>query len=48
MESYLNFSSCDCKELLIVDDEPYNRMALKTLLKKHNLKIDEVNNMIYL
>jgi len=35
---------CNCKEILIVDDNPYNIMALKTLLCKHNLKIDEAND----
>jgi len=36
-------SVCSCKEVLIVDDEPFNILAIKTLLKRFNINLDEVN-----
>jgi PleD family two-component response regulator len=31
---------CECPEILIVDDTPFNILALRTVLKKHKLRID--------
>lgn len=31
-------------KILVVDDEPYNRILLKTILEKHNIKTSEAEN----
>jgi PleD family two-component response regulator len=37
---------CNCPEILIVDDEVFNIMALKQAVKKYNFKIDSAENGI--
>jgi PleD family two-component response regulator len=36
--------ACECPEILIVDDEVFNIMALKQALKKYNFRIESADN----
>lgn len=35
---------CQCNKILIVDDDDFNRMALRTMLRRYSLSADEAKN----
>ena len=41
------FKECECIEILIVDDQPFNILALKNIFKKINPKVKGVNILLY-
>ena len=38
--SYIFSPNCKCSEILLVDDVPFNLMALVAILERYKLKID--------